>query len=258
VPIGWDILALGILGLCVLIGAGWLARRILDNPLGTVEGGLAWAATRLYVRVVHRLTIVNAERLPSTRQAGPLILVANHSAGVDPVLLQAACPFLIRFVMAQDMRRASLEPLWRWMRVIFVDREKGGAESLRDAIRHLRDGGVIGIFPEGGLERPPRHLLPFQPGVGLLIKRSGAPVLPIVIRGTPHAATAWGSLIRRSRSVIEIMPVMEFGARGLSAPEIARELHTNYQRWTGWANAPESMVREGISGSGARSRADWA
>jgi 1-acyl-sn-glycerol-3-phosphate acyltransferase len=136
--------------------------------------------------------------------------------------------------MAADMRRPELEPFWRWLRVIFVDRRTGSAESLRDAVQALRDGAVIGIFPEGYIERPPEQLLPFQPGIGLLIRRSSAPVLPVLIRGTPATPTAWGSLIRRSRSVVEFMPIISYADRKLSAGEIASDLQSRYLAWTGW------------------------
>src|SRR5690606_15597843 len=111
--------------------------------------------------------------------AGPLIVVANHTAGVDPILTSAACPFQIRWIMAQDMRLPWLNWFWRWQRVIFVSRTGRDRGSVREALAHLKDGGVIGIFPEGGLERPPRQILPFRRGVGLLIAKAGVPVLPV-------------------------------------------------------------------------------
>jgi hypothetical protein len=58
---------------------------------------------------------------------------------------------------------------------------------------------VIGVFPEGRLERPERHLLPFLPGLGVMIKRTRASVLPIVIEGTPQTETAWASVLASQR-----------------------------------------------------------
>lgn len=217
----------------ILIGlVGWAAicRWLLAGPRGDVEAGLAWRFLRVYARVVHRLCVEGAEHRPVGRTPGPLVVVMNHTAGVDPLLVQAACWFEIRFVMATDMRHPAGEWFWRWARVIFVDRIKGDATGAREAIRHLADGGVLGIFPEGGIERPRSVLIPFQPGVGLILSRSRAPVLGVTIRGTPDARTAWGSLVRRSRSVVRFHPIYK-PSEGLSAKELAAELEARFREW---------------------------
>ncbi|WP_410961928.1 lysophospholipid acyltransferase family protein, partial [Salmonella sp. SAL4359] len=84
-----------------------------------------------------------------------------------------------------------------------VDRYGREIAAAREAVRHLQSGGVVGIFPEGNLERPPCHILPFLPGVGLIVHRSGAPVIPVLISGTPQIDPAWSSLWRRSRAVVQ-------------------------------------------------------
>jgi len=224
------------LTLLILSLIALLSRRLLDNPMQNVEGGLAWATVRLYARLIQRVRIINPQFIPP-RGAGPLILIANHTAGVDPILLQAACPGLLRFVMAQDMRHPALERFWRWYRVIFVDRRAPRPDGLRDALAHLKESGVLAIFPEGVIERPSETLRPFQPGVGLIIKRSGAPVLPVLIRGTPQAPTAWASLFRLARATLEFMPPIDYRDSSLSPAQIAEDLHDRYARWTNWPTA---------------------
>lgn len=216
----------------------WIARRILDNPFGDVEGGLLWVCGSLYVRLFHGLRIVGREHIPRTRRPGPLIIVSNHTAGIDPMLVQVACPFPIRWMMALDMRIPALEWFWKWARIIDVDREAGaGIGPVRDAIRHVRRGGVLGLFPEGQLERPKRHLLPFQSGVGAMVQRTGALVLPVVIDGTPTVDPAWASLWHPSRSTIEFKPPIDYTGADLSAEQIADDLRRRYQEWTGWPMA---------------------
>jgi 1-acyl-sn-glycerol-3-phosphate acyltransferase len=217
----------------LLLGAR-LSRALLDNPRGDVEGGLLWHGARLYSRLLHRTCIIGAENIPASRRAGPLIVIANHTSGVDPALMQAACPFEIRWMMTASMRHPAGEFLWQYMRIIFV--EPGGRElaAAREAIRHLAAGGVVGIFPEGGLERPPRTIMPFLGGVGLIIKKTGAPVLPFVIDGTPTADHAMKSLYRFSRARLRIMPPIDYAATSLSPAEITADLQHRYVDWTGW------------------------
>lgn len=213
------------------IGFAFLSRGLLDNPREDVEGGLVWHTVRAYSALVHRLRVVGRENIPADRRPGPLILVANHTAGVDPVLIGAACPFHVRWVMARDMRHPWGEWLWRWDRIIFVSREGDEIAGVREALRALRDGEVIGVFPEGGIERPHGQVRPFLPGVGLLIRRSGAPVLPVVIEGTPDVDPAWHSLRRLSRSVVTFMPAIDYRATRLSAGEIVADLQRRFEEW---------------------------
>jgi 1-acyl-sn-glycerol-3-phosphate acyltransferase len=209
-------------------------RRILDNPRGDIVAGLYWRIAQVYSRLMHRLQVRGDSTLRRQRRPGPLILIANHTAGVDPVLVQAVCNFEPRWIMAEDMRHPAAQPLWDYGRIIFIDREKGDLGATREAIRHVRSGGVLGIFPEGRIERPPRTLLPFQQGVGFIIKRSNAPVLPVVIEGTPTGPTAWSSLYTPSRASITFHPPIDYSKTDLSAEEIVEDLQQRYQEWTGW------------------------
>ncbi|MCW5757714.1 MAG: 1-acyl-sn-glycerol-3-phosphate acyltransferase [Phycisphaeraceae bacterium] len=223
---------------------GWMALvlvsgRLLDGPRGDdVVGNLSYHAIRGYVWLRHRPTVEGREHVPgvsggATGRVGPLIVVANHASGVDPLLIQAVLPFEPRWVMASDMRHPMGEWLWRFAKVIFVDRDGGDPAGVREALRHLGDGGVLGLFPEGGIERRERTLRPFQPGIGLLVRRSGARVLPIVIEGATMAPTAWGALLRTSRPRIRVMPVVEYDRR-VPLAQVATDLQSRYERWTGW------------------------
>lgn len=227
----------------VTISAAWLlwaliARGIIDNPWGTVAHGIIWRLGLLYVRRVHRLDVLAHADLLRDPPPGPLIIVANHTAGIDPMLIQARCSRPIRWIMAEDMREPRLAWVWSLFGIIFVDRDMGRAQGLREAIAYLRHGGIVGIFPEGGLERPAERLRPFQAGVGVLVQRSGAPVLPIVIRGTPDVSPAWASLWRASRSSIEVGVIQRFEATKPRA--IADELERVFRDMTGWDLAPSA------------------
>ena len=214
----------------ILFGVAWgvwavCARTLCRGPRQDPVTGLAWWAIRAYARAVHRLRAEGLHNVPATRDAGPLVLVINHTAGVDPLLVQAFCPFFIRWMMGRDMRARGLGHVWEWADVIDVDRKGRDTTSARRAIRALRDGDIIGIFPEGRIERPRGTLLPFHPGVGMIVAASNAPVLPVFIRGTPDARTAWGSLLKRGHAVVRFGPLMP--TTGL-APE---EVSTSIRAW---------------------------
>lgn len=228
---GWIILAFAWLA---LVGLAVAARRLSTDP-NDLRTGLARLGMLLYAKALHRLRVEGEIR--DVMKDSPVLIVANHTAGVDPLLIQAAIPRFIRWIMASDMRWPELDPLWRFGRIIFIDRHEGGSAGLREALRALRDGDVVGIFPEGGIERPRRTILPFRDGVGMMIRRSKAIVVPIVIEGTPSAPTAKASLWTPSRARLRVMPPIDYRDSGLSAAEIAVDLRARFLEWTGW---PES------------------
>jgi 1-acyl-sn-glycerol-3-phosphate acyltransferase len=219
----------------VVIWAAWVlySRWLMDGPRENIEAGLLWRFIRRYARRLQRLRLEGLENRPSTRPGGPLVIVSNHMSGVDAVLVIASCPFEIRWIMAADMRAPLAAPFWDWTNVILVDRQKGDASGTREAVRHIKAGNVVGIFPEGGIEREPGKLMPFHGGVGLIVRRSGAPVLPVVIRGAARASTVWGSYLKKGNAVVEFKPWIRYD-KSMSAEEIAADLQKRYQEWTGF------------------------
>lgn len=246
----------------LLIAAGlWLlwalaaARLERRSPRAEPISGLFLVLLHVYARIVHRLRVLGREHVPRSHAPGPLIVVANHASGIDPILVQVACPFEIKWLMARDMMIqgasgpwAAAEELWAFTGVIPVNRDDprgGDAAAARAALAHLKAGGVVGVFPEGAIARPRGVVLPFNPGVGLLARRSGAPVLQAVIDGTPDRPTAWGSLARPSRSSVRFLPSIRFAATAEPA-RIARELEDRLLNATGWQRPtqPESTADE--------------
>jgi 1-acyl-sn-glycerol-3-phosphate acyltransferase len=213
-----------------------IAPVVVRNPRGDIEGGLAIVAVRVYVRVFHFLRVRGERFIPQspTIDGKVIVVVANHTAGLDPLLVQAAMPrVFVRWMFAADMRGADwMQGLWDFSRVIMVQR--GGAtevHGMREAMRTLSEKQAVGIFPEGKLERVRGRLEPFLQGVGLLIARGRAVVVPVVIRGTPHCRSSWASLFIPSASSVEFKEPIDFGAMGIKHDQIAPELERRFAKW---------------------------
>lgn len=224
------------LALALVAWLAWarLVRGLERGPRGDAESAVVVALVRLYVRLFHRLRVTGAEHVPGARRPGPLIVVANHTAGVDPLIVQSVCPFEVRWMMAADMRLPVLERLWSWARIISVEREGKDSRAARESLAHLRSGGVLGLFPEGGIERPPRRIKPFLGGVGMLVHRTRAPVLIMLIDGTPQVDPAWSSLWRVSASTLRILPVRRYHGPEWTSEAIIHDLHRAFVEHTGW------------------------
>ncbi len=230
---GWIALALS------LRWAGlWLFSR---GPGGDPVTGLLCLAARVYCHLMHRARYEGLKHVPQTNQPGGLIVVSNHASPIDPVLIQSACGFVIRWMMAGDMMIPQLVWLWRHQRMIPVARDGRDLGPAREAIRHVQAGGVLGVFPEGALVRPRDQVRPFHPGVGFMIAKTQAPVLLLWISGTPEATRLGPALTSRSRARVRFIDRLEFGDERDPAA-ITQTLRHLLAEATGWPLCDEPLV----------------
>jgi 1-acyl-sn-glycerol-3-phosphate acyltransferase len=139
------------------------------------------ACDRLFARVYHRLDVLSPCRLP---RQGPAILVCNHTSPMDPLFIQSVCPRPIVWMMAKeyyDLR--GLNWIYRQVEAIPVARSGRDMAATRDAMRALKSGRILGVFPEGKIE-PTRQLLPFQTGIALIAAKADSEIFPAFLDGT--------------------------------------------------------------------------
>jgi len=156
--------------------------------------------------------IEGGEHLPAD---GPLIVAANHHNYLDGVVLAAAMPRPIAFlVMPRVWHATPLHPLLhRHFGSIPLTLSRPDVGGLRQALAVLANGRAVGIFPEGPFSVR-GQLESGLPGVGLLALRSGAAVVPAGIRGTYAALVGRRWYIpRRHPRAVRFGPPRQF-ARG--------------------------------------------
>lgn len=129
---------------------------------------------------------VHYEGPPTLPQAGPLLLVANHTSNIDPPLvaawLQPRLGRPIQFLAKEQLFVPALRPLLDHAGAILVRAGGSDVQAYHDALVVLRGGGIVGLFPEG--TRSIDGLLgEAHPGVALLALRAGVPILPVGISG---------------------------------------------------------------------------
>jgi 1-acyl-sn-glycerol-3-phosphate acyltransferase len=136
---------------------------------------------RLYARGYHRLDVLSPARLPAR---GAAIIISNHTSGLDPHLVQAPCNRLITWMMAREYYELRfVRPILQGLGMIPVSRNGRDMSATREAMRALKDGKVLGVFPEGRIETS-RELLPFQTGVALMAIKMNVPVFATYLDGT--------------------------------------------------------------------------
>lgn len=132
----------------------------------------------LYIRLFYRVRIIGAGNLPA---AGPVILYANHGSWLDIPLLGAASRRIVRFMAKVELFRVPvLGPLIAFLGAFPVHRGEADRQAVKTALAVLREGGVLGIFPEGTRSKT-GALQRAEPGTAYLLWKSGATAVPVGI-----------------------------------------------------------------------------
>jgi 1-acyl-sn-glycerol-3-phosphate acyltransferase len=193
----WVMAVLG--PLLTIVGVTLLVRSSRVGPMATGALNLMWRIGRLFLLVVHRARFIGKHHVPPT---GPVILAANHTTGLDPFLMQAPLRRLVKWVMLTSYQYRVMNFLWRRIDAIALDKDASDLGKLRRIIQALKEGQVVGLFPEGRLQRDQRELAPFEPGIGMIAKRSGATIVPVWIEGTPVKRSMFWHFLWPSRSTV--------------------------------------------------------
>ena len=160
---------------------------------------------RLICRILYQVMPLSPSPLP---QSGPVLLVSDHSSYSDPMVLAATANRPIIFLTAREVyQRRDLRWLCEIAHYIPINRGTHDVGAVRAMLRALRQGEVIGIFPEGGIDEHRKesgHL-----GIGYLALKTGAPVVPVSIAWDQARAAHLGrSLIMPGRAVVRYGPLI--------------------------------------------------
>ena len=192
----------------------------------------------LLIHSVYRLEKRGTELFP---EAGAAVIVCNHPSLVDALVIAAACPRPVRFVMDHHIFKTPvLNFIFRTSRAIPIAPAKEDPLMLERAYdeiaQGLTQGDLICIFPEGGLTRD-GEIQPFRSGIKRIIDRTPVPVVPVALRGL------WSSFFGRQRGPLleRLFRLGLFGKIGLTV---------------GAAVAPQAVTPEGLQALVTRLRDD--
>jgi len=152
---------------------------------------LGYNLSRWLARLFFGFRIIHRERVI---QSGPVILAVNHQSFLDPPLAGNASDRAIFFLAKKSLMNV---PILGWLlpklNVIPVNLEGGDRSALKTLLRILNAGECALVFPEG-TRTPDGSLQPAEPGLGLLIAKTRAPVVPMRIFGAFNAWPIHGKL----------------------------------------------------------------
>ena len=149
--------------------------------------------TRSIAKVFFCFRVIHPERVI---QEGPVILAMNHQSYLDPPFAGISCRRAIYFLARKTLLDV---PLLGWilpkLNVVFVDQEGTDRSALKALIRILRENHGVLVFPEGSRTLD-GNLQPALPGVGFVIAKTLAPVVPMRIFGAHEALPRGGGKLR--------------------------------------------------------------
>lgn len=150
-------------GMDITVGF-YMGARIIATPLG---------------RFLFRAKVSGLENLPET---GPVILCCNHKSNFDPVVIGLYLKRQPRFMAKQELFRI---PLFNWLiralGAFPVRRGHGDIDAIKKAIRILRAGEMLAMFPEASRLREGELPAKFHSGAVLLAYKTKAAILPAAI-----------------------------------------------------------------------------
>ncbi|MED4969944.1 1-acyl-sn-glycerol-3-phosphate acyltransferase [Geobacillus sp. NFOSA3] len=130
---------------------------------------------------LYRIEVIGAEKFP---KEGGVLLCANHISNLDPPILGITAPRPIHFMAKEELFRVPLlKNLITTLHAFPVKRGMSDRQALRTGLEVLKQGHVLGIFPEGTRSKDGK-LKKGLPGVGFFALRTSAAVVPCAIIGS--------------------------------------------------------------------------
>ena len=160
---------------------------VTKKPAKTEKKGKSWLYSILKpvaAALFHTFLPVKYHHAERLAIDPPYILIANHTSMLDPVIMAVAVKkHQVTFIGKKELTKGKLGTwFFKQLRMISVDRHNSDMEAMRACMRVTREGGILGIFPEG--TRHHKGLMEeMESGVGLIALRSRVPVMPVYITG---------------------------------------------------------------------------
>lgn len=142
--------------------------RIIRIPLGEI------------FKAIYKPTIIGKELIP---QSGRIILAGNHTNYFDCILVGCATKRSVHYLAKDELMKGPLKIIFKNMGIIPVNRRTKDKAALETAVQYLNDDKLIGIFPEGTINRTEDIIMPFKFGAVKMASETNTPIIPFAITG---------------------------------------------------------------------------
>jgi len=147
-------------------------------------------------KLLFRFQAKGIQNLPKT---GGFILASNHASYLDPIAVGIASKRKLNYMAKVELFRSRFSSWFFFAINVFpVKRDSADLSALKEAMRRVRSGQVLVLFPEGSRRLESFSNEPY-PGIGFLAAKLNVPVIPALVEGTEKALPAGAKLIRLTK-----------------------------------------------------------
>jgi len=184
----------------------------------------AWLVARMLARLLFRLKVEGGGNIP---KKGGVIIAANHASYLDIPILGCGASRRLSFMGRIDLFHGVIGAVMRYLGWIPIRRERVDRRGFDEAIRRVKAGEAVVIYPEGGRSDDGK-LQPGKPGIGIIVEATGCPVIPTLLEGTYDALPPDAKWIRLRPIRVVYGPPMDFSS--LLGRENGEEKKAVYQQ----------------------------
>jgi 1-acyl-sn-glycerol-3-phosphate acyltransferase len=178
-----DILAIVFLALVAASPLLWAIWRMARSQYSPVQC-LMFGAAMLIVRLLWRAELPPPSALPRRQGA---VIIGNHRSSIDPFFVQMCADRPTHWMVAKEYCTLPIVS-WFLRRCEVIPTNRAGVDTAatKAAIRFASNGEIVGMFPEGRLNKTDQFMLPCRAGAILVALRAKVPVIPCYIEGSPR------------------------------------------------------------------------
>ncbi len=193
-----------------------------DNPTKPVDGArdtLTYSVMRIIaVLIVKLLLNLKCHGIHNVPRKGGVLLVCTHQSHLDPMIYGAHLARQVSyFAKAELFENRYFSAFIRALHAFPVRRGEADVGAMKEAIRRLKAGCALVVFPEGTRSIDGR-IRTLEAGVGLIARRAGVPVIPAIVDGS-YKVLPKGAKFPRPQQV-EVMYGKPVDVSGLKPAEI--------------------------------------
>ena len=134
----------------------------------------------ILIKIVYRPTYIGLDNIPKNNK---IILAGNHKNNLDCLLLISSTNRTIHFLAKDSLNKGIKKILFKNMAIIPVNRKIHDKNALNSAIKVLKEDKVIGIFPEGTINKTNDLVIPFKIGAIKMASVTNTKIVPFIITG---------------------------------------------------------------------------
>ena len=132
------------------------------------------------LKILYRPKAYGVENIP---EEGPVIFVGNHTHAFDPVVVMTHTKRIVHYMAKEELFKGIHGKILKEIGLIKVYRTKSNPVAVTEAVEILKQGGTVGIFPEGHRNKTEEDLLKFRHGAVAIAKQANSKIIPFAIRG---------------------------------------------------------------------------